>query len=142
MFEINVTLTIPGLPEAINNLAQSISNGKITQGAAGVTQPLSVSAPAQPAQSAAPGNPTPVPAPAPAPPAVPAVPSAPAPSNSVPSIDAISVAGALLCEKGKMPQLLALLRKYGVQAVAQLKDRPAETLNAFSAELRALGANI
>lgn len=139
MFEINVTLTIPGLPEAINNLAHAVS-GKAPQGATATQQPVSAPAPA-PQMVAAPVNPTPAPAQT-----APAAPSAPVPSNPAPAqtvtIDALSRAGAALCEQGKMGQLLALLNKYGVQAVTQLKDKPADLLNAFAAELRALGAAI
>lgn len=65
-------------------------------------------------------------------------PAASAPSN-VPTIEALSNAGAALCEKGMMPQLVGLLQKYGCQAITQLKP---EYIPAFAAELRALGAAI
>ena len=38
-----------------------------------------------------------------------------------------------------MPQLIALLGKYGVQAVTQLSTAP-DVINGFAAELKALGA--
>ena len=75
--------------------------------------------------SAAPGN-TPAPA----------VPVTGAPAYT---LDQISRAGASLVDAGKMPQLLELLGRYGVQAVTQLKP---EQYGAFATELRALGAQI
>lgn len=51
----------------------------------------------------------------------------------------LSRAGAALIDQGKMPQLLDLLKRYGVQAVTQLKP---EDYTAFLAELRAMGAQI
>ena len=123
MLEISVTLTIPGLPEAIDNLARAIGGRARQEGA--------VTPPHAPAPTPAQTAPTQT---APASPA-------PAPGRSV-TIETISRAGAALCEQGKVEQLLALLDRFGVQAVTQLKNKPAETLNAFAAELRALGAAI
>lgn len=158
MNEIKITLTVPGLPEAINNLAEAL-RGKssaapvasapvVQQPTAQATQPEAApvvnpttpaAAPVQtPVANTAPVNTAPVVN------AAPSVPSAPAPSNAAAvnyTIEQLSVAGAALCEQGKMPQLIALLGKYGVQAVTQLNPAP-ETLNAFAAELKALGANL
>ena len=105
MFEIKMTIEIPGLPEALNALAGAIgkqpefvchqhggNNHHIDN--AGV---VNVDFPAAPA------------------------------------------AGAALIDAGKMPQLLALLGKFGVQAVTQL---PKEAYSAFGAELKALGAQL
>ena len=47
--------------------------------------------------------------------------------------------GAALVDAGKMEPLLALLTKYGVQAITQLQ--PAQ-YGVFATELRALGAQI
>lgn len=92
--------------------------------------PMATQMPAQPT--------TPVPSmTAPAP--VAQTPAASAPSNPGITIDALSTAGAALCEKGMMPQLVGLLQKYGCQAITQLKP---EYIPAFAAELRALGAAI
>ena len=81
---------------------------------------------------------TPGPAPAaPAPaPAAPAVPVTTAPTYT---LDQIAKAGASLVDAGKMEPLLALLSRYGVQAVTQLAP---EHYGAFATELRALGAQI
>lgn len=81
---------------------------------------------------------TPGPAPAaPAPaPAAPAVPVTTAPTYT---LDQIAKAGASLVDAGKMEPLLALLSRYGVQAVTQLAPGH---YGAFATELRALGAQI
>jgi len=92
--------------------------------------PMATQMPAQPT--------TPVPSmTAPAP--VAQTPAASAPSTPAITIEALSNAGAALCEKGMMPQLVGLLQKYGCQAITQLKP---EYIPAFAAELRALGAAI
>ena len=93
--------------------------------------PVAPQMPAQPVP-AAPSMTPPAPVSAPA-----SVPSAP--SNPAITIEALSNAGAALCEKGMMPQLVGLLQKYGCQAITQLKP---EYIPAFAAELRALGAAI
>lgn len=75
--------------------------------------------------SAAPGN-TPAPA----------VPVTTAPTYT---LDQIAKAGASLVDAGKMEQLLALLAKYGVQAVTQLQP---DQYGVFATELRTLGAQL
>ena len=101
-----------------------------------VAAPLAPAAPLAttmpPAPAAAPAAP---PAPAPAP-AAPAVPVTTAPTYT---LDQIAKAGASLVDAGKMEPLLALLSRYGVQAVTQLAP---EHYGAFATELRALGAQI
>lgn len=81
-------------------------------------------APAAPAQTAAPTNPAP------------AVPVTTAPNYT---LDQIAKAGASLVDAGKMEQLLALLAKYGVQAVTQLQP---DQYGVFATELRTLGAQL
>ena len=66
----------------------------------------------------------------------PAVPVTTAPTYT---LDQISKAGASLVDAGKMQQLLALLARYGVQAVTQLQP---EQYGVFATELRTLGAQI
>ena len=90
---------------------------------------------------------TPTPAPAPAAPAAPAqtvAPTNPAPTVPVTTaptytLDQIAKAGASLVDAGKMEQLLALLAKYGVQAVTQLQP---DQYGVFATELRTLGAQL
>lgn len=140
MLEINVTVTIPGLPEAINNLATAIS-GKtaITVPAVEentVKEPKEQPITQTPVAPVAPVAPATVPetvAPTPAPVIT------PAPAVAAYTIEQLSIAGAALCEQGKMPQLIALLGKYGVQAVTQLSNTP-DVINGFATELKALGA--
>lgn len=57
------------------------------------------------------------------------------------TVEQIGKAGADLVSQdaAKMPELLALLQKYGAQAITQLKP---EQLGAFATELRRLGANL
>lgn len=87
---------------------------------------------------------TPAPAPAPAAPAQTAAPTNPAPAVPVTTaptytLDQIAKAGASLVDAGKMEQLLALLAKYGVQAVTQLQP---DQYGVFATELRTLGAQL
>ena len=119
------------------------------------TAPAPIPAPAAPPVSA-PVTPTPAPAPVnPAPAPVAAAPvagpqvtppgNAPAvaPVAAAPTytVEQIGKAGADLVSQdaAKMPELLALLQKYGVQAITQLKP---EQLGAFATELRGLGAKL
>lgn len=109
-----------------------------------------------PAAPAAPINPTPAPTPVnPAPAPVAAAPvagpqvttpgnaptAAPVAAAPTYTVEQIGKAGADLVSQdaAKMPGLLALLQKYGVQAITQLKP---EQLGAFATELRGLGAKI
>lgn len=94
--------------------------------------------PQSPAQPQAAPAATPAPT---APPAMPA-PSAPtaAPTTApVYTVDQIAKAGAELAQAGKMPQLMALLQQYGVQAVTQLRP---EQYGEFATALRGLGAQL
>lgn len=154
MFEVKVTVEIPGLPEAINALAnavsktptapvQAISATPAPVIPAPVEAPVAQAPVAVPAPVAAPvAVPTPVPAPAPVPPATtaqtyPATTATPPSEVTHVTLDDLGRAGATLIDAGKMPQLIALLGKYGVQAVTQLQ--PAQ-FGAFADDLRALGA--
>lgn len=163
MIEVKVTVEIPGLSDAINALAAAIENNhpdvvcKMTQNGgnnAQIANAGTVHMDFPPAVAATPTQETaapvaiPTPADAPAVPEAPAVPSpaaevAPPPAHAftAPAVtmEAIGRAGAALVDAGKMPQLIALLGKYGVQAITQLKP---EMLDAFAGELRALGAKI
>lgn len=68
--------------------------------------------------------------------AAPAVPVADAPAYT---LDQIARAGAALVDAGKMDQLTALLSRYGVQAITQLRT---DQYGVFATELRAMGAQI
>ena len=149
MFEIKMTIEIPGLPEALNALAGVIgkqpefvchqhggNNHHIDN--AGVVNVDFLAAPAPVAPVVNPTTPVQPTAPTTAP--TTAAPTAPvaAPAESY-TVEELSRAGAALIDAGKMPQLLALLGKFGVQAVTQL---PKEAYSAFGAELKALGAQL
>lgn len=106
-----------------------------------------------PPASVVPTQPTPAPVATPTPAPAPAAPAAPAqtvaPTNPAPAVpvttaptytlDQIAKAGASLVDAGKMEQLLALLAKYGVQAVTQLQP---DQYGVFATELRTLGAQL
>lgn len=99
----------------------------VTPASAPVTTPAHVSAPTMPVPT------DPVSAPA-APVATPAPTAAPSYTS-----EQLAKVGADLVQAGKMPQLLALLAQYGVQAVTQL---PPEQYGPFALALRGLGGNI
>lgn len=166
MIEVKVTVEIPGLPEAINFLASAISAGATVTAPvkpAEVNQPVDFASahpyPGTGAQapsanpSPAPAAPAPVPTPAAAPaapvmataapapavsPSNPVAPvAAPAPAPAAITVEDLGRAGAGLIDAGKMPQLMGLLGKYGVQAITQLQ--PGQ-IGPFAAEMQALGA--
>lgn len=138
MMEMKIKIDVPELVAAVEKLAAAIDKTALN-----ITVPnegtLNFNMPA----GNAPVAPAPVPTPA-APPVTP-MPTAAAPAPAVPvtaptyTLDQIAKAGANLVDAGKMEQLLALLTKYGVQAVTQLTP---DQYGAFATELRALGAQI
>lgn len=128
----------PQMPAPALQPPMAVPQGNV---AAPVVAPVPTAAPLAPTMPPAPAA-APVPPvaahvapPAPAP-AAPAVPVAGAPTYT---LDQIAKAGASLVDAGKMEPLLALLSRYGVQAVTQLAP---EHYGAFATELRALGAQI
>ena len=165
MSNLSMTINVeaPALVAAVEKLAaaMTVDPNILTPDAprpqmpapAGVAAQLG--APAGGAARARPQTPGPAPAPvtpppAPAAPVTPPAPApAPAPQTAAPvmpvagaptyTLDQISKAGAALVDAGKMEPLLALLTKYGVQAITQLQ--PAQ-YGVFATELRALGAQI
>lgn len=147
MMEMKIKIDVPELVAAVEKLAAAIDKTALNitvpnEGTLNFNMPAGNTpvAPA-PVQTA----PTPAPAPTPAAPPVTPMPTAAAPAPAVPvtaptyTLDQIAKAGANLVDAGKMEQLLALLTKYGVQAVTQLTP---DQYGAFATELRALGAQI
>lgn len=135
MLEVKVTIVVPELAAAINNLAAAMSSAK----------PLpTTSASASSSVVAAPMlTPT-----APIPPPAPVMPAGQMdyPTSSVPlaappqyTVDQIMAAGATLMDAGKVNDLMNLLHSFGVQAVMDLKP---EQLGAFATAMRDLGAKI
>ena len=141
------------LPAAVLDFLERLSTGHAVSGPAVLA--ASVPAPAaQPSPAPVPVTPVPVaqPAAAPAPVAQPA--AAPAPVAQPVATPApvaapttarafrfedIQLAATSLCDTGKRAEVLALLAKYGIQALSAL---PAEQYGAFATELRGLGAKI
>jgi len=153
MLEMKIKVEAPDLAAAIEKLAAAITplDPSLLAGTPAASQPVSAPAPAPAATPAPPVVPIPPPAPTPAAPA-PAAPVAPAPApatapapavpvTTAPTYDlnTIAAAGSALVTAGKMEPLLALLKKYGVAAITQLKP---EQYGGFVTELRALGAQI
>lgn len=158
MMELKITVLLPGMPEAINRLADAISGNQIpTQAPAKLIEekPVSNNTPAVP------NNPAPVPNNAPAvpnnvtafptqtvaptpsavsaqaiPTAAPTAPVAP-PSGREYSLDELAKAAAVLMDDGKMAELAALVQKYGVPSLMQLDK---SHFNAFAEDLKQLGA--
>lgn len=101
--------------------------------------------PAAPAEApTAPADPTAAPTGAVPPPADPAAPTAPAEAPAAPAgkaytLEDLSVAGSALIDNNGLDGIMALMGKYGVQAITQLKE---SDYPAFAADLRALGAPI
>lgn len=153
MMEMKIKIEVPDLAAAVEKLAAAIAVDPniLTPDTPRPQMPTPATGPA-PAMPQTPGPaPAPVtPPPAPAAPVTPPAPApAPAPQTAAPvmpvagaptyTLDQISKAGAALVDAGKMEPLLALLTKYGVQAITQLQ--PAQ-YGVFATELRALGAQI
>ena len=157
MMEMKIKIDAPELVAAVEKLAAAIDKTVLNitvpnEGALNFNMPAGnapvAPAPVQtaptPAPVAAPAS-APAPVPTPAAPPVTPMPTAAAPAPAVPvtaptyTLDQIAKAGANLVDAGKMEQLLALLTKYGVQAVTQLTP---DQYGAFATELRALGAQI
>lgn len=158
MMEMKIKVEAPDLAAAIEKLAAAIApidpailtpdEPRPTANPAPAPSPVPAATPPAPTPTPAPVNPTPAPTPAPvAGPTAPAPGSTPTPAPAMPvtttpptyTLDQISKAGAALVDAGKMEPLLALLAKYGVQAITQLQ--PAQ-YGVFATELRALGAQI
>lgn len=156
MNEFKITVEIPGLAEAISNLAAALSAGQVhtvcnqhgtnnhhieNVGTVNMDAPVvkenptTEAAPVQTAQTSSTVAPTTAPDPAPATVAT----TAPAAQGKSYTVDDLSRAGATLIDQGKMPQLIDLLKKYGVQAVTQLD---ASQYPAFVEDMKALGASL
>lgn len=155
MLEAKLIIEIPGLAEALNNLATALSGAKNITYSMSVPQqeatpvnaaatPAVPSIPVQQSAPAVPVNAVPVQQSAPAAPVANAPVSFPAPSVPLAeppkyTVDQIMAAGASLMDAGKVNELLNLLHSFGVQAVMDLKP---EQLGAFATEMRKLGAKL
>lgn len=149
MMEMKIKIDVPELVAAVEKLAAAIDKTALNitvpnEGTLNFNMPAG-NTPVAPAPVQTAPTPAPAPTPTPAAPPVTPMPTAAAPTSAVPvtaptyTLDQIAKAGANLVDAGKMEQLLALLTKYGVQAVTQLTP---DQYGAFATELRALGAQI
>ncbi len=155
MIEIKVTVDIPGIAEAINNLAQAIAEKKPVAVEAVKQEAPVVQASAPIAPVAAPVAPVHPPvqtasAPAPVAPAAvsviptattasaPAQQQAPAAAKRI-TLDDLSLAGAKLVDAGKMDALINALQNFGVAAITLLHE---DQYASFADCLRSMGANI
>lgn len=147
MFEIKVIVDLPGIPDAINNLANALSgNGKrvfttpalVDDTAQAPATVADVVPMAQVPQGATQAMVDPA-----YPPAVTSAPApAPAPVTRNYNFDDISNAGADLCGQGEeMTQRLVnlLTTKYGVESIV---DLPETRYNEIAADLQAMGAKM
>ena len=157
MIEIKVTISTPDLSQAIVQMAAALKGraevpeAKTAELVIPAGTPMQVTGietvKAEPVKAEEVPAAVPEPATQPAAPSVPVAPTVPvasvmpqpAPAPAVIDLDAISRAGAGLVDQGKMADIMAVLKKYGVMAITQLKE---DQFAAFAADLRALGANI
>lgn len=131
------------LPAAVLDFLERLSTGHAVSGRTVQAAPVPAPA-AQPSPAPVPVTPVPVaqPVAAPAPVAQPAPAPAPAAAPTTArafQFEDIQLAATSLCDTGKRAEVLALLAKYGIQALSAL---PAEQYGAFATELRGLGAKI
>lgn len=158
MIEIKVTVEIPGMTEAINNLAQAIAEKKpvavksVKQEAPVVQASAPVAPVAAPVPPVVPVQPPVQTAPAPAPVApaaasvtptataasAPAQQQAPTAAKRI-TLDDLSLAGAKLVDAGKMDALINALQNFGVAAITLLHE---DQYASFADCLRSMGANI
>ena len=131
------------LPAAVLDFLERLSTGHAVSGRTVQAAPVPAPA-AQPSPAPVPVTPVPVaqPAAAPAPVAQPVPAPAPAAAPTTArafQFEDIQLAATSLCDTGKRAEVLALLAKYGIQALSAL---PAEQYGAIATELRGLGAKI
>ena len=155
MIEIKVTVEIPGVAEAINNLAQAIAEKKpvsleTVKREAPAVQVSAPVVPATPVEAPAkPSAPVQLPVqsvPAPAPATPPEAPAAPVSAQQQALVAAkpvtmndLSLAGAKLVDAGKMDAVINALKNFGAVAITQLRE---DQYASFAECLRSLGADI
>lgn len=137
MSTLTITIEAPEMVAAIRDLAAALQGGRPNQQA--------IPAPVQPAPAPAPvaavpqaiptATVTPQPAPAPQQVAAVGVPT----TAATYTIDQLAYAASPLIDAGKLPELQALLRQFGISLLTEL---PAEQYGAFATALRGLGAKI
>lgn len=152
MFEVKVTVEIPALDRLAGALMARAKETSTAQqpAPAPVAPAVPTTAPVQQPAPAAPVVQTAVPVQAPAAvhtapvqaqpaPIQPPMPQVPVAAPTAYTIEQLMNAAAALAAGGRRPDLLALLGKYGVQALTQLSP---DQYGAFATDLRGLGAKI
>lgn len=150
-FIITHRIEAPELTTALNNLAEALKGRSVPVLATSEVTTHCEAVPVQLTETPVPPVEMPKVAPTPAsqqtsapaavaaPTPAPVEPPAAAPVKKVYTFEDITAAGSQLLDMNKMPQLMELLKGYGVQAVTQLKP---EQYADVAAGLRGLGANI
>lgn len=154
-FNVKVTIEAPTLVEAVNRLCDRLVPVPPAAVPAAPTVPTTPTVPVEstpsqnvvqfPSQLQNPSEAPSEPVQTQAAPTVPTspdpVPTAPPPTMTAKPIDlnAISRAGASLVDSGRMPEVLAVLKDFGVEAITQLRP---DAYPAFADRLRALGATV
>lgn len=153
MFEINITVNCPDLVNAATILAKAMGSGNVTPAAQfGTVAPVAAPLPAPTVGQTMPTNSVSV-NPTTGSPSMMAPMASSYPSNAVPvagvplaqapafTLEQVSKAGAelLSVQPAKMPELMGLLKQFGVQTVNALKP---DQLGAFATALRGMGAQI
>lgn len=136
MFEIKVIVDAPEIATALNNLAQAINNLTTKE-----PHTAAENTAADPTVAEALTEVAQIPTEVTVTKATPAVTNTQTVAQPVKQVtlDDLSRAGAELIDQGKMPQLIELLKKNGVQAITQLKP---DQYAAVATELNALGAKL
>jgi len=158
MNEIKLTIEIPGLLEAINNMTAAIVGAptlapnpppEMAALAQAIAEPANIPAPINPIVSGA--NVATAPAAPSTPPQIPAAPPAPVtpptnPAMTIPTaapkeytIEDFQLACAPLMDAGKRQDIVNLIASLGASS---LMDLPKERYNDFAAGLRALGGKL
>ncbi|MCD8372045.1 MAG: hypothetical protein LUD27_01945 [Clostridia bacterium] len=141
MCEIKITISAPDLADAIKSLAEALSVSVQSQarsepvqaaalkdaGASEAEKPAELQTTPEPAKSAAETN------------ATPSEPEKQPVNARIYTITELSKAGADLLTKGKMGQLVELLKRFGVQALTQV---PKEKYGDLALGLIELGAQL
>ena len=136
---VTVRLEAPELAGAISALADALK-GPVDINVSGPDVAQAVMNAPDPAP-AVPESTTPAEQEAPAPVPTPTPVESATPATVAPSVtlEQLSHAGAALASSGKMPDLMALMKQHGVQAITQLKPEQYEDV---AESLRAMGAQI
>ena len=141
--DINVTINLPGIPEALNALADAIRSNKCECGhsatAAAPTQDKPSTEKRTRRSSKSEATVLKIDTPVTEEPAKTETPAKAEESKKTYTLDQISYAGVDLMERGHMDELFALLAKYGIQSLTAADP---SLYSAIADDLIAMGATI